>query len=103
VSEQPLDALDLLLRPMAFFVAYPAAAALIGVLFLVLAHRAPKRTGRAMGVAWLLYAAYETGMHQRWLCSGECNIRVDLLLIAPLLLLGALATSVRIWAARNQT
>jgi hypothetical protein len=25
-------------------------------------------------------------MRLRWLCSGECNIRVDLLLIYPLLL-----------------
>lgn len=26
-------------------------------------------------------------MQQRWLCSGECNIRVDLVLIYPLLLI----------------
>jgi hypothetical protein len=41
----------------------------------------------AVGFAWALYAVYETGMHQRWLCTGECNIRVDLLLILPVLLL----------------
>jgi len=87
--------LDLLLGPMAFFVAYPAAAAVIGGLFLVLARRTPRRVGKAMGVAWLVYASYETGMQQRWLCSGECNIRIDLFLIAPLLLLGSLATAAR--------
>jgi hypothetical protein len=43
---------------------------------------------------WLLYAVYETGMQQRWLCSGECNIRVDLLLIYPLLILGLIAAGV---------
>jgi hypothetical protein len=50
-----------------------------------------------IGVVWGLYAAYETGMQQRWLCSGECNIRVDLLLIYPFLLLasGAAAWSLR--------
>ena len=32
-------------------------------------------------VAWLLYTPYELAMHERWLCSGECNIRVDLLLL----------------------
>jgi hypothetical protein len=39
-----------------------------------------------VGIVWALYAGYETGMQQRWLCSGECNIRVDLLLIYPALL-----------------
>ena len=24
-------------------------------------------------------------MHRRWLCTGECNIRVDLLLLYPVL------------------
>jgi hypothetical protein len=36
--------------------------------------------------AWGLYAVYEYLMHERILCSGECNIRIDLLLIYPLLL-----------------
>jgi hypothetical protein len=29
-------------------------------------------------------------MKLRWLCSGECNIRVDLLVLYPLLLLVSL-------------
>ena len=95
------DPFDLLLAPMTFFVAYPVAAALIGGFFLFLAHRTPRRVGRGMGVAWLLYAAYETGMQQRWLCSGECNIRIDLFVIGPLLILGSLATMVRIWRAHR--
>jgi len=33
-------------------------------------------------------------MHRRWLCSGECNIRVDLLLLYPLLILLSLAAAV---------
>jgi hypothetical protein len=36
--------------------------------------------------AWLTYFLYEEGMRRRILCSGECNIRVDLLLIYPILL-----------------
>jgi len=37
-------------------------------------------------VLWVAYAGYEYLMYARVLCSGECNIRVDLLLIYPLLL-----------------
>jgi hypothetical protein len=36
---------------------------------------------------WVGYAGYEYLMLTRVLCTGECNIRVDLLLIYPLLLL----------------
>ena len=35
---------------------------------------------------WLLYGIYESLVYARILCSGECNIRVDLLLIYPILL-----------------
>lgn len=40
---------------------------------------------------WLAYGVYETLVHLRVLCSGECNIRVDLLLIYPALLAVSLA------------
>jgi hypothetical protein len=39
---------------------------------------------------WLLYAGYEYLMFMRVLCTGECNIRVDLLLIYPALLAATL-------------
>jgi len=41
--------------------------------------------------SWFCYLPYEWGMKLRILCSGECNIRVDLLLIYPFLLLISLA------------
>ena len=40
--------------------------------------------------SWFCYFPYEWGMKLRSLCSGECNIRVDLLLIYPLVLLVSL-------------
>lgn len=43
---------------------------------------------RAAGIAsgaWAFYAGYEYLMYARVLCSGEWNIRVDLLLIYPVL------------------
>lgn len=49
------------------------------------------RTGaqrwRLLATVWALYAGYEYLMYARVLCSGECNIRVDLLLIYPALVI----------------
>lgn len=39
-----------------------------------------------LATAWAAYAGYEYLMFTRVLCTGECNIRVDLLLLYPLLL-----------------
>jgi formate hydrogenlyase subunit 3/multisubunit Na+/H+ antiporter MnhD subunit len=71
---------------LSIFILYPWLAAVIGVLFVGLGQQRRRPTAIVVGVIWLLYAAYETAMRLRWLCSGECNIRVDLLLIYPLLL-----------------
>jgi hypothetical protein len=77
-----------LLSAMAIFVEYPLLAAVIGVVLVGLGRRTGHRTAVGVGVVWLLYAVYETGMQRRWLCSGECNIRIDLLVIYPVLVLG---------------
>jgi formate hydrogenlyase subunit 3/multisubunit Na+/H+ antiporter MnhD subunit len=71
---------------MAIMIEYPLLAAAIGAVVLGLGRWFRRKALVTVGVIWLLYAAYETGMKQRWLCSGECNIRVDLLLIYPVLL-----------------
>lgn len=60
----------------------------------------------ATGLSWLAYAGYEVLMYTRVLCSGECNIRVDLLLIYPLLLgstLWAVLAAVRSARRRRRT
>jgi len=33
-------------------------------------------------------------MYRRWLCTGECNIRVDLLLIYPVIILVSIPAAV---------
>jgi hypothetical protein len=72
--------------PLTILIAFPWLAAVpAGLLFLL--YRSSRRRwvlGAALG--WLLYGLYEYGMRRRWLCSGECNIRVDLLLLYPALL-----------------
>jgi formate hydrogenlyase subunit 3/multisubunit Na+/H+ antiporter MnhD subunit len=90
-----------LFRVMAIFIQYPLLAAVPGVILLGLGLRARRTMAVVGGVLWLLYALYETGMKQRWLCSGECNIRVDLLLIYPLLLLTLVAAGVSLLRARK--
>jgi hypothetical protein len=82
-------------------IAYPFLAAVVGALLLVVGSHLRRTTIIVVGVAWLLYAAYETGMQQRWLCSGECNIRVDLLLIYPALLVGLVAAGVSLFRGRR--
>lgn len=54
-----------------------------------------------VGVIWICYAAYETAMQQRWLCTGECNIRVDLILIYPFLLVASAAAALSLIRAQR--
>lgn len=79
---------------MAIFIEYPSLAAIIGIALVALGRLRRHRTAVGVGVVWLLYSMYEFGMKQRWLCSGECNIRIDLLVIYPVLLLGLVAAGI---------
>ena len=76
---------NLLFLPFVGFIQWPLAAlapaALLGAAYF--ANR--QRFILITALLWLGYAFYESLMKARILCSGECNIRVDLLLISPLL------------------
>lgn len=67
------------------FVRYPLGAAAPALAFFILFRFRKKKTALFAALSWLFYAVYELGMRYRILCSGECNIRVDLLLIYPAL------------------
>lgn len=58
-----------------------------------------------LALLWGAYAVYEYLMYARVLCSGECNIRVDLLIIYPALLGStlwvALAAAIRAFKRRR--
>jgi hypothetical protein len=88
---------------MAIFIQYPWLAAAVGVLLVGLGRARGRRTAIVVGVIWLLYAAYEAAMRLRWLCTGECNIRVDLLLIYPVLLAITVVAIVSLLRARRQS
>lgn len=68
------------------FIDRPLLALLPAGLFIFLWVISRSRWSLAAAMTWALYAGYEYGMKLRVLCSGECNIRVDLLLIYPALL-----------------
>jgi hypothetical protein len=76
---------------LALFIAYPLLALLIAGAFVLLWQWRGRRAAAIAALAWGGYGVYELLMKARVLCSGECNIRVDLLLIYPLLLAVSIA------------
>lgn len=71
---------------MGILIAYPWAAAIFAAAFAALWRWRGRRNAALATALWALYAVYEYLMYVRVLCTGECNIRVDLLLIYPVLL-----------------
>jgi len=83
--------MSLLYESFGFFVHWPLAALAPAALFL--AAYVWKR-GALCGLAstlWVVYTGYELLMKWRLLCSGDCNIRVDLLVLYPALAVVSLA------------
>ena len=74
------------------FINWPFLALVLAVVFGMLYFRCRRRVVLVATLAWLAYFPYEQAMKLRILCSGECNIRVDLLLFYPIL------TLLTIWA-----
>ena len=79
------------LRFMAILIDKPWLALILAALFGFLFAASKSRWALATGILWLVYAVYECAMKYRILCSGECNIRIDLLAIYPALLLLSIA------------
>lgn len=93
--------LEILFLPIALMASLPGTALLPGTLFLILYFRRRKAVSgirRAMimmaAILWIAYGLYETRMYF-WMQTVIAPIRVDLLLIAPLLyvvtVIGAIA------------
>ena len=85
---------DVLLFPLsamgAVFIISPFAALFPGVFFLWIWRRLNRSTALVAGALWLLYLPYEYLKYLRITCSGECNIRIDLLMIYPVLIVTSL-------------
>ncbi|MBM4183909.1 MAG: hypothetical protein FJ207_06735 [Gemmatimonadetes bacterium] len=87
---------------MSLFIAWPWLALAPAAVFLLLHRSSGNKRALVAALAWGAYAVYEYGMKQRWLCTGECNIRVDLLLLYPMLLGLSLVGLVGVVRARRE-
>lgn len=87
------------LKTMTFLMGQPWLALVPTAVFALCAVATGSRVAFVVAGLWGFYCLYELGMKHRILCSGECNIRIDLLALYPLLLLatviGLLAVLVR--------
>ena len=71
---------------MSLLIEYPWIALLLSVGFALMGIWRRAASAWVASVLLAIYGVYEYLMHNRVLCSGECNIRVDLLVIYPVLL-----------------
>lgn len=65
----------------AIFIPHPYLALIPAILFGILCFVSRSKTVLVASVLWLIYGLYEELHILRIICSGECNIRVDLLFI----------------------
>jgi hypothetical protein len=72
---------------MNIFIRAPWLAFAVGAIFFALSSSIWSKLLITTSTVWFLYGVYEYLMRFRVLCSGECNIRIDLLLIYPILLI----------------
>jgi hypothetical protein len=80
-------------------VAYPWIAFAVAGAFAALWAWRRARSAAVAALMWVVYAAYESLVMMRVLCNGDCNIRVDLLLIYPVL---AVVSIVALWRSSRR-
>jgi hypothetical protein len=97
-----MNYLDFIYAPFSVFVAHPAAALVPAALFALGFFLKQTSLAGLASFLWVLYAGYEMLMKLRLLCSGECNIRVDLLVLYPALFLVSLAAIVEFLVRRKK-
>ena len=92
----------IVLQVLAILIEWPLLALTPLAVFLALFAGSRSRPALVAGFLWALYLPYELAMKHRILCSGECNIRVDLLAIYPVLVvMSLLALVMAVWDARQ--
>ena len=91
-----------ILQALAFFISWPLAALVPAALFFALFLFKRGSFSLIAAILWAVYAVYESLMKARVLCSGECNIRIDLLALYPLLLVVSIVALVELVVKRRK-
>jgi hypothetical protein len=86
---------------LVIFIMYPWLAFAVALAMLALYLWRHSRAALIVSGSWVLYGIYEHLMRARVLCSGECNIRVDLLLLYPALAVATVAAILRSYWRRG--
>jgi len=80
-----------MLALMSVLIDQPFLALAPAALFFLAYAAYKSRWALAASLLWSFYCFYELAMRHRLLCSGECNIRIDLLVVYPALLVAVFA------------
>jgi len=79
-SGEELAQLDSLITPL---VSWPWLALVPCACFVALYRVSRHKLAAVAATMWSLYAIYECAVKRGWLCSGDCSIRLDLVLLFP--------------------
>ena len=87
---------------LGLFITYPWLAFVVALATLAIYLGRRSRASLIVSASWAFYGIYEYLMYARVLCSGECNIRVDLLLLYPILAVVTTAALLRSYWHRSR-
>ena len=91
-----------ILSAIGMLIIFPFGATIVGMMYVRMYFKCKTYSSITTGILWILYSVYEYLMYTRVLCTGECNIRVDLLLIYPLLIvLSLISTILYYWTKKK--
>jgi len=93
---------DAVFGTFAVFISRPLAAFIPAALFAAGFAWNRRIVTLVAALAWALYAVLETLNHARITCSGECNIRIDLLVIYPALWVFSIAGAIGLLIGRRR-
>lgn len=94
--------MDPFYNTMGKLISMPWLAAAPALLFFALYYWSHKRIVLVTAIAWMGYMAYELTIKFHIMRCGDCDIRVDLLLIYPILVgLSLMAAVTAVWKLRR--
>lgn len=93
---------DLVFQSFAVFIQRPLLAFVPAAVFGAAYAWAQRIIVLSAALAWALYATLETLNKAGITCSGECNIRIDLLIIYPVLWIASIAGVIALCFGRRR-